>query len=127
MKTLAKSVVGVLLFLVLASANIFAQSFSATASWNAVTTSVTGSPMTGVTYNLYRATSSAGAGEVKLNVNPIASTTFLDTTGNVTVTYFYRVSGVSSSGVEGAKSGFVQFTFGTNVPVSPTGLSVTSP
>ena len=93
MKKIILNSVGITLLLVLSVFSAFAQvSFNATASWDAVTTSVSGAPLTGVTYNLYRATASDGTGEVKLNSSPITSTTYVDTSGNVNNTYYYRLS-----------------------------------
>jgi hypothetical protein len=54
-------------------------------------------------YNVYRSTSATDIG-TKLNASPIPGTTYTDTGLINGVTYYYRVSAVDNTGVEGAKS-----------------------
>jgi len=96
----------------------------ATATWNAVTTSVTGQPVTGVTYNIYRSLNADGSVATKLNGSLIALTTYVDTTLLGTTTYYFQVAGVNSDGVEGAKSAIVRFNFSDKIPTSPAGFTV---
>jgi centrosomal CEP192-like protein/ASPM-SPD-2-Hydin domain-containing protein/Ig-like domain-containing protein/immunoglobulin I-set domain protein len=71
-------------------------SHSVTLTWTASTSTVTG-------YNVYRSTVSGGP-YTKLNLTPVAATTYTDTTVQSGMTYFFVVTSVDSSGVESANS-----------------------
>lgn len=96
----------------------------ATASWNAITTSVNGTPVTGVTYNVYRSINADGSAAIKLNATAITALTFVDTTLAATTTYYYQVAGVNTDGQEGAKSVIVRFNFSDKIPGAATGFTV---
>ena len=66
-------------------------------SWTASTTP-------GVTYNVYRATSSSGPFTTPVNLLPITGTTFTDTTVLAGQTYYYVATAVSAGGTESAFS-----------------------
>jgi hypothetical protein len=71
-------------------------SHSVTLTWTASTSTVAG-------YNVYRSTVSGGP-YTKLNLTPVAATTYTDTTVQSGMTYFFVVTSVDSSGVESANS-----------------------
>jgi fibronectin type 3 domain-containing protein len=96
----------------------------ATVTWNAVTTSTNGTTITGVTYNVYRGVQANGSDGVKLNGSPITVLTYVDNTIDSTTVYYYAVSALSSTAVEGTKSVPVRFTFGDIQPATPGGVSV---
>lgn len=117
-------VLSVLMFVVMLLVPVYAQSAQATLTWNAVTTTVSGQPVTGVTYNAYRSINADGSAATKLNTTTIAVVTFVDTTLAATTTYYYQVAGVNTDGVEGAKSLIVRFNFSDKIPVAPTAFTV---
>ena len=104
----------VLLLLVLGAASLFAQAPhpSATLNWNA-------SPDAGVSYNLYRSTTS-GSGYVLVNPTPTSSLTLTDTAVVVGGTYFYVVR-ATVGGLESANSNEVKAVI---LPAAPTNLKV---
>ena len=120
-----KNLIAVLFLAVLLAVPVLAQAApQATATWNAVTTSITGQPVTGVTYNIYRSLNADGSVATKLNGSPIALTTYVDTTLLGTTTYYFQVSGVNTDGVEGAKSVIVRFNFSDKIPAAATGFTL---
>jgi len=120
-----KKLTVVLFVVMLLIGSAFAQTTpKATASWNAITTSTNGTPVTGVTYNVYRSVNADGSAATKLNASAITALTYVDTTLAGTTTYYYQVSGVSTDGVEGAKSVIVRFNFSDKIPGAATGFTV---
>ena len=81
----------------------------------------TASATTGVTYDVYRATSSGGTYS-KINGAAVSDTTFTDTTSAFDTEYFYKVRAVKS-GRESANSNEASV---TTVPAAPSGLSATA-
>jgi len=67
-------------------------------SWTASTTS------TVVGYNIYRGTTNNGPYSLKLNSTPVPGVTFTDTNVQSSLTYYYVVTAVDSSGVESVYS-----------------------
>ncbi len=73
-------------------------------SWAASSTS-------GVSYNIYRATSSGGYNyNTPLNSSPISATTFTDCQVSLSQTYYYVVRAVDGSGNQSANSGETKVT-----------------
>jgi fibronectin type 3 domain-containing protein len=56
------------------------------------------SPTAGVTYNVYRGTSSGGESSTPLNTSAVSATSYTDTNVTSGQTYFYIVEAVDSSG-----------------------------
>ena len=56
------------------------------------------SPTNGVTYNVFRGTSSGGEGATPVNTSPITTLTFTDTNVTPGTTYYYTVEAVDSGG-----------------------------
>jgi fibronectin type 3 domain-containing protein len=56
------------------------------------------SPTGGVTYNVYRGTSSGGESATPINTSPVSSTSYTDTNVTSGQTYFYIVEAVDSYG-----------------------------
>lgn len=112
-----------LLFLFLLSkAN--AQTYTATATWDAVSTTVNGNPLIGpVTYNLWRGIKVDGTDLQIINLAPITTTTFVDTTITVSGVYYYSVTALNG-GQESAKSALVRFSKGDVLPKVPNNLSI---
>jgi fibronectin type 3 domain-containing protein len=77
------------LAIAVAGASQAASSHSVQLSWTASSTS-------GVSYDVFRATTSGGYGSTPLNPSPIAGTTFTDTTVLPGQTYFYVATAVDS-------------------------------
>ncbi|HXK61211.1 MAG TPA: hypothetical protein PLP42_15090, partial [Acidobacteriota bacterium] len=67
-------------------------------------------------YWIYRSTTS-GKGYSRVNLNPVTTTSFVDTSVAPGLTYYYAVTAVSTSGEESPKSNEVQAT----VPPSSSG------
>lgn len=121
-KAVSKVVVLSLLFIVLSGV---AQAATSSASWNAVTTTVGGTPVvTPVTYNLYRSANADMSSKVKLNSTPITALTFSDTTAPTGTNAYYQVHAVSGDGVEGAGSVIVLFNTNNRTPAVPRAFTV---
>lgn len=60
-----------------------------------------GSPTNGVTYNVYRSTTSDGESTAPLNTTAITKLTFTDTNVTPGITYYYTVEAVDSGGSSG--------------------------
>lgn len=87
-------------------------------SWAAVTANINGGTITGVTYNLYRATTAGGESfTTPLNPTPLTTTFYSDTTVLTTTpvtTYYYKIIAVAG-GIQSAPSSEVS----AQVPVPP--------
>jgi hypothetical protein len=70
-------------------------------SWTASTTP-------NVTYNVYRATASAGPFTTPLNTTPVTGTTYTDTTVTAGLTYYYEVTAVDPNNNQSAPTPPVQ-------------------
>lgn len=117
-----KAVLGAVFLFLLCS---YAQAATATATWNAVTTTVGGTPVvTPVTYNLYRSPNTDMSSKTKLNATPITTLSFTDTTAPTATSVYYQIHAVSGDGVEGTGSVIVQFNTNNRTPVAPGGFTV---
>lgn len=100
----------------------YAQAATAVATWDAVTLSVTGQPVTGVTYNLYRSVNLDMSAKTKLNSVTISTTTYSDTTAPSGSNVYYQVNAVASDGTEGAGSNIVRYNTNDKIPAAPSNL-----
>lgn len=76
----------------------------------------TASSTSGVTYNIFRATTSGGQNyAAPLNSTPISSTSFYDATATIGTTYFYTATAVGTGGAQSLPTSEVSST----VPVPP--------
>lgn len=71
---------------------------------HAANLSWTASATPNVTYNVYRASASAGPFTTPLNASPITGTTYSDTTVQAGQTYYYVATAVASDGSQSADS-----------------------
>ena len=115
-----------ILFILLSGVFSYAQGASASASWVAVTNTVGGTPITGVTYNLYRSPNADMSAKVKLNsTNPITGVSFTDTTAPTATDVYYQVHGISPiDGSEGQGSVIVKFNTNNRIPMAPGSFQV---
>jgi len=117
-------------YLAFASSARAATTLTAKLSWTPVTTNLNGAAITGVTYNVYRSAAKADgtqdlATRAKLNAAAISAATYSDSAPlDVTKTYFYDVTAVSSGGVEGAQSNTVKLDPKDSVPNAPGGATI---
>lgn len=119
--------IGFILLLVQAS-RIDGQTYTATATWNAVTQNQNGGLLTcTVLYNVYRGTLPDGSdAKTPINPLPLSATTYADTTINLGV-YYYAVSAMCTGDPtsESPKSTPpVRFSKGDVVPKAPGSLAV---
>lgn len=84
----------------------------------------TASPTSGVTYNIFRATTSGGQNyAAPLNSTPISGTSFYDATATIGTTYFYTATAVGTGGVLSQPSAEVSAQIPVP-PAAPSGFSV---
>lgn len=91
-------------------------------SWDAVTESVGGTPLTGVTYNVHRGTKADGSDSSKLNASPIAELTYRD--GTITSGVFYFFVTAVYQGRESGPSPLVRFSLEEITPLAPANFTV---
>jgi hypothetical protein len=77
-------------------------------SWLPVTRDAVGRAVAGVTYNVYRGLTPNTSIMRRLNVVPLAGTSFGDTDIQPGAIYYYAVSAISGAGIESGKSFLVR-------------------
>lgn len=99
-------------------------------AWLAVATNVNGTPITGVTYNAYRSGAKADGTQdlltrVKVNAAAIPAITYTDSVPfDTTKVYFYDVTAVTSTGIEGGKSTTAKVDPKDYLPNAPGGMTL---
>jgi hypothetical protein len=100
---------------------------SVTCAWNAPTTYSGGAPVPPwlvPSYNIYRGSKSDGSDAVQINVAPISSPTYVDTSIASDQVYYYAVTAFDpSTGTEGARSSFLRFATSSDEAISSPGNS----
>lgn len=107
------------------SDEIWGQAATGHLTWDPVTQSTNGTPLTGVTYNVWRGTKPDGTDLVKINAAAVSPNSYADSTVTLTGVYYFAVSAVS--GVqESGKSTLVRFCAADVVPATPQNLKATA-